>query len=134
MNYYVDVLKKYAVFDGRATRREFWMFTLWNIIISIALGIVLGIIASATGSNTISLLSWVYTLGVFLPSLGVSIRRLHDTSRSGWWVLIGIIPIIGFIIFIIFAAQDSQPDNQYGPNPKGIVSAPDEVPPSPPTT
>ncbi|GGQ64934.1 MULTISPECIES: DUF805 domain-containing protein [Streptomyces] len=112
MHWYVDVLKKYAVFGGRARRQEYWMFTLFSVIISI----VIAIIDAAIGS---SILGIVYTLAVLLPSLGVAVRRLHDTDRSGWWILIGLIPLVGAIILIVFlATEGKQEPNQYGPNPK----------------
>ncbi len=118
MNWYLEVLKKYAVFQGRARRKEYWMFTLFNVLISIALmiiGAILGL-AEDGGSN---ILSTLYCLAVLLPGIAVSVRRLHDTDRSGWWLLIGLIPIIGAIVLLIFLVQDSQPnENQYGPNPK----------------
>jgi uncharacterized membrane protein YhaH (DUF805 family) len=114
MNYYIDVLKKYAVFDGRARRKEYWMFVLINVIISI----VLAIVDRAIGT---SLIVDIYGLAVLCPSLAVGIRRLHDTGRSGWWLLSALIPFIGAILIIIFEALDSQPgQNQYGPNPKGV--------------
>ncbi|WP_137991322.1 DUF805 domain-containing protein [Streptomyces vilmorinianum] len=112
MNWYLDVLKKYAVFNGRARRKEFWMFTLFSVIVSI----VLSIIDSALG---IQLLSLIYTLAVLIPTLAVSVRRLHDTGRSGWWILIGLIPLVGAIILIVFyATEGNQTDNAHGPNPK----------------
>ena len=120
MNWYLGVLKKYVDFSGRARRTEFWMFTLFNIIISV----VLGILDMFLGFG---LLGGIYALAVFLPSLAVGVRRLHDTDRSGWWLLIGLIPIIGFIVLIVFFVQDSQAgDNEYGANPKsatGITAA-----------
>jgi uncharacterized membrane protein YhaH (DUF805 family) len=107
MNWYLDVLKKYAVFDGRARRQEFWMFALINFVISLILNLVLGMVGL------------IYALAVFLPTIGVGIRRLHDTGRSGWWLLIGLIPVVGFIVLLVFFVQDSQPgNNQYGSNPK----------------
>lgn len=115
MNWYIDVLKKYAVFNGRAHRREYWMFTLFNVIVSI----IFSIADSLLEANIFNML---YTLAVFLPSLGVSIRRLHDIGRSGWWVLVGLIPVAGWILLIYWYCQDSQPGtNQYGPNPKGVA-------------
>ena len=118
MNWYIEALKKYAVFSGRARRREYWMFFLVNMIIAIILGIIEGVIDSSPESNR-SVLSTLYGLGIFLPSLAVGVRRLHDTGRSGWWTLVGVIPIIGAIVLLIFMAQDSQSaDNEYGPNPK----------------
>ncbi|MGW0468814.1 DUF805 domain-containing protein [Streptomyces sp. NPDC003027] len=112
MNWYLDVLKKYAVFSGRARRKEFWMFTLFNVLISI----VLSVIDAALG---IQLLSLIYTLAVLIPALAVSVRRLHDTGRSGWWILIGLVPLVGFIILIVFyASEGNQTENAHGPNPK----------------
>ncbi len=109
----MEVVKKYAVFDGRARRQEYWMFFLVNIIISI----VLNLIGRAIGLD--SVLSGIYSLALLVPSLAVAVRRLHDTDRSGWWLLIGLIPLVGFIVLIVFLAQDTKPgDNQYGSNPK----------------
>jgi len=118
MNWYLDVLKKYTQFDGRARRTEFWMFCLFNFIISIVLGIVGRVIGLPT------LLSAIYGLAVFLPGLAVSVRRLHDTDRSGWWVLLALIPLVGAIVLIVFAVQEGQAgQNQYGPNPKAAPAA-----------
>ncbi|MEU6931889.1 DUF805 domain-containing protein [Streptomyces sp. NPDC046385] len=113
MNWYLDVLKKYAVFTGRARRQEFWMFALFNLIAAI----IVMIVDMALG--TYPLLYAIYGLGVLLPSLGVAVRRLHDTGRSGWWILIDLVPLVGFIILIVFLATegDSQ-QNAHGPNPK----------------
>jgi uncharacterized membrane protein YhaH (DUF805 family) len=116
MEWYLKVLKNYVVFQGRARRKEYWMFVLINSIISV----ILMVVEEFAGLSGV--LSGIYYLAVFLPSLALGIRRLHDTGRSGWWLLLGIIPFIGAIILIIFACQDSQPgDNQYGPNPKIAV-------------
>lgn len=113
MNWYIEVLKKYAVFEGRARRTEYWMFALFNLIISI----VLGVIDGAAGSS--GALSGVYALAVLLPAIGVSIRRLHDVDRTGWWLLIVLIPLIGLLLLLVFTVQDSTPgENRYGPNPK----------------
>ena len=112
MNWYLGVLKKYAVFSGRARRTEYWMFFLFNIIILIVLGFLEGIFGSP------GILSTIYGLAVFIPSIAVAVRRLHDIGRTGWWVLIGLIPFIGAIVLIIFFVLESQPGaNQYGPNP-----------------
>ncbi|RON51428.1 DUF805 domain-containing protein [Pseudomonas frederiksbergensis] len=107
-NPYVEVLKKYAVFTGRASRREYWMF----ILINLGVAIVLGVIDAVLGAKGI--LSNLYSLAVLLPSIAAAIRRMHDTDRSGWWILL---PIVN----IVFLAQDSTPGvNRFGPNPKGI--------------
>lgn len=120
MNWYLSVLKKYVVFSGRARRKEYWMFYLINILISLLLGVVAGIIAGASGRDgPADLILWVYTLAILLPSLGVTVRRLHDTGRSGWWLLIGLIPVIGAIVLLVFTLLDGQPgQNEYGPDPK----------------
>lgn len=120
MNYYLDVLKKYAVFDGRAPRIEFWMFVLFNVIVSIILSIADSIIGTDTGNT--GLLGGLYSLGVLIPSIAVSVRRLHDIGRSGWWILIGLVPVVGWIVLIIWYVKDSdQGPNQYGPNPRGAA-------------
>jgi uncharacterized membrane protein YhaH (DUF805 family) len=113
MNWYLEVLKKYAVFNGRAQRKEYWMFVLFNIIISLALTLIEILIGAP------AIISGIYSLAVLIPGLAVAIRRLHDTNRSGWWLLIGLIPILGIIVLLVFMAQEGQLDeNQYGPNPK----------------
>jgi uncharacterized membrane protein YhaH (DUF805 family) len=119
MHWYVDVLKKYVVFSGRARRKEFWMFTLISVLISIVLNVIdraLDTPGSATGTGVIG---GIYGLLVLLPTLGVTVRRLHDTDRSGWWILIGLILVIGTIVLIVFNAQEGTPgENKYGPDPK----------------
>jgi uncharacterized membrane protein YhaH (DUF805 family) len=113
MNWYVSVLKNYVGFQGRARREEYWMFVLVNAGIVLALSLL----QSLLGLGLI--LSTLYGLAVLLPHLAVGARRLHDTGRSGWWLLLMLIPLIGSIILIVFFVQDSRfGDNQYGPNPK----------------
>lgn len=115
MNWYIDAMKKYSDFSGRARRKEYWFFVLFNIII----GITLGFIGGVTGSSLIQLLSGLYSLAVIVPGIAVSVRRLHDTGRSGWLLLLSLIPLIGALILIVFMVQDSMPlQNSYGPNPK----------------
>ena len=117
MSWYLDVLKKYAVFSGRARRKEYWMFFLINLIITLVLSFIEGL---AGGPGVVG---GLYSLAVLLPAIAVGVRRLHDTNRSGWWMLIGLIPIIGTIILIVFMVQDSQPgENQYGPYPKAAMA------------
>lgn len=112
MNWYIDVIKRYFDFNGRARRQEFWMFTLISFVIAVVLGIIGGMLKTSIISN-------LYSLAVLLPSLGVGARRLHDTGKSGWWQLLSLTGI-GIIVLIVFWAKDSDPgDNQYGANPKG---------------
>jgi uncharacterized membrane protein YhaH (DUF805 family) len=118
MNWYVTVLQKYAVFTGRARRKEYWMWVLFNLIISIILNIIDFVADLHIGAN-LGILSFIYGLAVLIPSIAVIVRRLHDTNRTGWWIFIVLIPFVGAIILIVFAALDSSPgDNRYGPNPK----------------
>ncbi len=115
MNWYTLVLTKYAVFDGRARRTEYWMFTLFNVIIAV----VLSLIDRVLFGSGHHFLYGLYGLAVLVPSIAVSIRRLHDTGRSGWWLLLAFVPIAG-IVLLVFMCMDSQPGgNEYGANPKG---------------
>ena len=119
MNWYLEVLKKYAVFDGRARRMEYWMFILFNIIITAVLALIDSLIGTIIRQGGFGLLQGLYDLAVLIPSIAVTVRRLHDTGRTGWWILIGLIPVIGGIVLLIFMLLDSEPgENQYGPNPK----------------
>jgi len=117
MNWYLGVLKKYAVFSGRAQRAEYWYFFLFNTIVIIVLTILDAVFGTLSHSGY-GLLSGLYDLAVFIPSLAVAVRRLHDIGKSGWWLLIILIPLIGSILLIVWCATDSKEDNQYGKNPK----------------
>ncbi len=133
MNWYFQVLKKYAVFSGRARRKEYWYFILFNGIICFVLGLIEGLafvlrdgkgalITPEMGEMSFSVLAGIYALAVLLPSIGVSIRRLHDTGRGGWWLLISLIPLVGSIILLIYMVANSQEGtNQYGPSPKNTI-------------
>lgn len=108
-----SVLSQYATFSGRARRSEYWFFYLAIVIVSVVASILDLIIG-------MQILGWIVAAATIVPSISASARRLHDTGRSGWWQLIGIIPVIGWILLIVWLATDSNPgDNQYGPNPKG---------------
>jgi len=114
-DYYLNALKyKYAKFDGRARRSEYWYFVLFNVLVSIGIGII------GTFLDT-TFLSGVYSLAVLIPGIAVAVRRLHDTGRSGFWIAIGLIPIVGLIVLLVFFVEDSKPANQYGPNPKTLL-------------
>jgi len=124
MNYYLSVLKKYAEFSGRSQRAEYWYFVLFNIIIVFVLGFIDGIIGTFDPVSGYGLISGLYTLAVLIPAIAVGVRRLHDVGKSGWMLLIGLIPLIGFIWLIILMVTDSNPvNNKYGPNPKWIKTA-----------
>lgn len=112
MYWYLNVLKKYAVFRGRARRTEYWMFVLVNLIISGLLSFGLGIVG-------LEMVAEVYSLAVLLPGICVGVRRLHDIGKSGLWLLIAFVPLVGWIFLLILMCKDSEPGmNAYGPNPK----------------
>ena len=116
MSWYITALKKYAVFSGRSRRREFWWFILVNAII----GAILSCLGDNSDPNAWNVIAWIYGVLLIVPSIAVQVRRLHDTGRTGWWWLIGLIPVVGAIVLIVFSVLDSEPGmNQYGPNPKG---------------
>ncbi|TVQ71104.1 MAG: DUF805 domain-containing protein [Balneolaceae bacterium] len=116
MHWYLEVLKQYAVFGGRSRRTEFWSFVLFHLIILIVLRIIDGF------AGTSVMISTIYVLGVLLPMIAVSVRRLHDTDRSGWWLLAVFFPFLGVIVLLLFMAQDSDPkSNQYGSCPKQAI-------------
>ena len=126
MEWYLMVLKRYAEFDGRSRRTEYWMFALFNFIFAIVpylIGIALTLNNNNLGLVLIGL-SLIYDLAVLIPSLAVAVRRLHDTDKSGWWLLIALVPFIGSIILLVFLCTDGTPgDNQFGPNPKAAPPA-----------
>ncbi|TFE73102.1 DUF805 domain-containing protein [Methylacidiphilum caldifontis] len=112
MEAYLEAWKKYAVFDGRASRPEFWLFYLINLVVTAALGLF-GVM---TGLH---FLLPIYDIAVFLPSWAVQVRRLHDTGRSGWNMLWGLLPVIGWIVLIVFLAEKGHTgQNQYGSDPR----------------
>ena len=127
MKWVMAVLKKYAVFTGRARRKEFWMFYLFiivGVIVAIILDNVLGITIESMRYEGMGygLFTILVYLAILVPTLAVVVRRLHDIGKSGWWICIGFIPLIGSIWLIALLATDSQPgENQYGPNPKETV-------------
>jgi len=123
MDQYLAVLSKYAVFSGRAGRREYWMFLLFNLIFSIAARFV----DMTSGSEAILMgmrpVSLAYGLAVALPSLAVGVRRLHDIGYSGWWMLLLIVPFIGPVaLLVMFCLAGDQGDNRYGPAPAAAAA------------
>jgi uncharacterized membrane protein YhaH (DUF805 family) len=110
---YFSALRSYAVFHGRARRREFWMFTIVNIVVSIALQLVV--------KSDVPYLA--YSLAVTVPTLAATVRRLHDTSHSAWWLLIGVLPIVGqVVLFVFLVTRGEDGANQFGRDPKAAVA------------
>ena len=108
-------MEKYAVFNGRASRSEYWYFALFNSIIIL----FLFILWKVTGHIIFDIIYFWYSLAVLIPATAVFVRRLHDTNHSGWWLLLALIPILGPIVLLVFLIKDSDAGtNQYGPNPK----------------
>ena len=124
MNYFLDALGKYAVFSGRARRSEYWYFTLFSCLIVFALAAAGLYIARLTGSQpTLAVhLADFFLLFVFLPSLAVSVRRLHDIGMTGWWVLLNFVPLGGLVLLVLFCQDSQSGDNAYGPNPKEVTA------------
>lgn len=124
-----SVLSQYATFHGRARRSEYWWFFLFYIIVLFVASIIDGIFGTNWGDSFYSNWGLFYSLavlGLLLPNLGVLFRRLHDTNHSGWWVLIGLIPLVGWIVLLVFCVTDSDPGpNQYGPSPKAAGAMPE---------
>ena len=118
MKWFIQALKKYAVFDGRAQRKEYWMFFLFSMIFAFAIGLVLGVIELTLeiGTALSDPASIIYNLVMLVPSFAVGVRRMHDIGRSGWWILF---PLVN----LVFLCLDSEPgENKYGPNPKDSLT------------
>ena len=113
MNWYLEVLRKYAVFSGRARRKEYWMFFLFNLIITFVLGFIEGIVGIAPEIDQ-SVLVTIYQLAVLIPSIAVGVRRMHDTDHSGWWLLV---PIVNLVFAV---SEGTRGDNRFGSDPKAI--------------
>ncbi|QBQ39796.1 DUF805 domain-containing protein [Sphingobacterium psychroaquaticum] len=129
MEWFLKVVRdNYTNFNGRARRKEYWMFVLFNIIISGALSLVdriFGLTYGDTSPYQSGVLSSIYALAVLLPSIAVAVRRLHDTNKSGWFLLVAFIPFVGWIYLIyLFIKEGDRGQNQYGPDPKGNESNP----------
>ena len=153
-NWYLEVLRKYAVFSGRARRKEFWCFSLVSFIIVLVLTVLDNQLGTFHRATDLGLFVSLYCLAILIPEIAVTVRRLHDTGRSGWWILLmlpygvvgaamgamsadempvamglvgimSIIGLIGLVVLLVFMVLDSQPgSNQFGPNPKGEDIAP----------
>jgi uncharacterized membrane protein YhaH (DUF805 family) len=121
VNSFLTALKKYAMFSGRSARSEYWYFILFYFLFLIVLAFVDVFAGTISESAGLGLLSALFALAMLVPSLSVSVRRLHDTDHSGWWFLLAFIPIVGGIWLFVYMVQDSVAGvNQYGPNPKAV--------------
>lgn len=124
MHWYLTVLKKYAVLNGRAQRMEFWMFTLFDTLFTVLSFVVGTVIGNALSESELpsglgfgTLLCYLFV--VLMPKLSVTVRRLHDTGRSALWLFVGLIPGIGTLVMFVLMVLDGEPGvNEYGPNPK----------------
>jgi uncharacterized membrane protein YhaH (DUF805 family) len=130
MYWYLEVMKKYAVFAGRARRKEYWMFHLVNFVILLPImGVAIaGILVQPRTLRPglflpFFLIAFGYSLAMLIPSLAVSVRRLHDTDLSGWWLLISLVPLGGIVVFVFHVLDGTPGPNRYGPNPKGVTSS-----------
>ena len=112
-------MKKYVDFSGRARRLEYWTFTLWNLIFALVAIVLDNLFGNADPELGYGLIYSLFSLAILLPTWAVTVRRLHDVGKSGWWLLISLIPILGALCLLIFGLTNSQlGDNEYGPNPK----------------
>ncbi len=129
MNYYTGVWKKYAQFSGRARRAEYWYFALFNFIVTIVLAIPyymgIGMVQNGNGGGWVLTLPYfAYCLAAIVPSLAVTVRRLHDINKSGWWIFIALVPFIGWIwLLVLTIMEGTSGENQYGPDPRGASVA-----------
>ncbi|MCD6681498.1 MAG: DUF805 domain-containing protein [Burkholderiaceae bacterium] len=124
MSWFLLALKKYAAFRGRSQRSEYWYFLLFYLLIVFVLAFVDVLLGTFSETGDFGLFSGLFMLAMLVPSLAVGVRRLHDIGRTGWWLLVAFVPIIGAIVLFVFAVMDSERDtNAYGPNPKALHGA-----------
>ena len=122
MEWFLKALRQYSDFEGRARRKEYWMYTLFYLIFALGAIVLDFILGSASDDFGYGLFYVLYVLAMLIPTLAVSVRRLHDVGKSGWMVLVGLIPIIGTIWLLVLFVSDSDPGvNQYGANPKHMA-------------
>ena len=119
MNWYLIVLKKNATFSGRARRKEYWMFTLFNVIFALVAMILDNVLGVAMPEVGYGPLYGLYALAMLIPGLAVAVRRLHDVGKSGWMILVALIPLIGGIwLLVLMVTGGESKENEYGPDPK----------------
>jgi uncharacterized membrane protein YhaH (DUF805 family) len=125
MQYYINAIKNYAICSGRARRKEYWMFVLFNVIFSFIASLIdkfAGLNIMVDGGS-IGIISLIYSLFILIPSLSLMVRRLHDTDMAGGWILIGLIPMIGWILLIVFyCTAGTIGENRFGEDPKKLNS------------
>jgi uncharacterized membrane protein YhaH (DUF805 family) len=121
MKWYLKVLKQYADFSGRARRKEYWMFMLFNIIFAIVAAILDNVLGSTiTPDAPYGLFYFSYVIAMVIPGWAVSVRRLHDVGKGGGWIFISLVPLIGGILLLILVCTDSERNNRFGANPKQV--------------
>ncbi len=128
MNWFLQAIRhKYATFAGRAQRKEYWFFVLWYCVFYLGLlqADALLMRGSADAPFGAGPLSAIFAVATLLPAAAITVRRLHDTGRSGWWALIGLVPLIGDLVIVVFAVQAGEPGpNRYGPDPRAAAAPP----------
>ena len=123
MKYFFLALKNYATFSGRSNRSEFWYFTLFYLIFVIVAVVLDNVLGFAFDGSPYGPIYFIFILGTLLPNLAVTVRRLHDLDKSGWWILIGAIPLIGGLwLLIMLVGKGTEGENKYGPDPNGEVT------------
>ena len=121
MSWVLQSFKKYADFSGRSRRKEYWMFQLFTVIAALLMGFISGIDELGDLLADVPVFPMVFLLGTIIPHLSLLVRRLHDTSRSGWWLLVVLIPFVGHLYLFYLCVSESHPgENKYGPNPKTV--------------
>lgn len=122
MEWFLKVIKSFS-FDGRARRKEYWMFVLFTVIIALVLGFIDGLLGIYSEDAGVGLLGGIFIIAILVQSIAVGVRRLlHDTGRSGWWLLVNLVPFAGpIIVLVLMALEGMQGDNPYGPDPKQVA-------------
>jgi uncharacterized membrane protein YhaH (DUF805 family) len=125
MNYYLEAFRKYAEFSGRARRSEYWFFTLFNVLITLVLALLGANLVRLLGLNSNGSLglAYLYLLVALLPTVAVSVRRLHDIGLSGWWYLLVFVPFGGLVLTVLAIVDSQAGENRFGPNPKDLPAA-----------
>ena len=124
MEYFVHALKNYAVFSGRARRKEYWMFVLFQVLFAFAAMLLDNMLGTSTNGVSGGYIYMLYSLALMIPSLAVAVRRLHDVGKSGWFMFIVLVPLVGVVWLLVLNCTEGTPDdNEYGPNPKAEALA-----------